>query len=705
MRAPAAAVVLAGAGMLLTTRLAPAQQAQQTPPPTFRAGVEYVQVDARVVDTRNEPVRGLAQRDFQIFEDGVKQEIASFSPVDIPVPSSGSEFRPRRPSPVELLRPDVASNARQRLEGRVYVVALDDLYIDPDRVPGVRRFLAEFVDRSIGPEDQAAVVSLSHGGTFQNFTGDKAELKSAIGRLSGGKAPSQTVDSAAFDLARRAGLVSGRPDPEPPGGVPAGPVALAKTADARVTQQSLVRLIRALSGMEGRSKAIIFVSEGTPFEMVTNTEGLSLINDLQFTSDLARRSNVPIYPVDPRGLSGLHEESIFVPIVSGSDDTAGSLQKEMSESQRKLRGLADDTGGYAVVGVNDLSAGLDRIVRQSSSYYVLGYYSTNPKHDGKYRKLEVKVNRRDVAVLARHGYMSQPAKEPKAAALPGPPGSSELARAGLNAVLPVAGIALTTTAAAFRESRGRTASVALVLEGAGSELALTDRGGVFSGPLDLLASALQPHGEIAASDQAHLQLSLPAETATRVRRNGFRWLARLNNLKPGRYQLRAVAVSGADTLGSVWYDLEVPDFGDAALAMSDVLMASVSGLQVATLKPDKSMQEALHGPATASRRFPQADGLVVFAEIYDNHSDKSHDVETTVVVRNERGAVVFKSAETQSNRQLAATQGIVRSRTPIELKDLPPGYYQVTVEAHLLQDLGVHASRVVPIQVVGDASR
>jgi VWFA-related protein len=610
------------------------------------------------------------------------------------------------PQPAISVRPDVASNARQRQDGRVFLIALDDLFIDPARTTDVRRFLSDFVDRSIGPDDLMAIVSLAEGGTFENFTNDKALLKSAIERLSAGKAPSETITTVAFDLQRRAALVTGHADSRLPDGQSASAVALAKTTDARTTQQSLVRLIRALSGVTARGKAIIFVSEGTPFETVTNTEGLSLINDLQRTSDLARRSDVPIYPVDPRALTALHEEAILVPIVSVSEqDPAASLQNELSNSQRALRGLADDTGGFAVVGVNDLSGGLDRIVRQASAYYVLGYYSKNPKHDGKYRKIEVKVDRRDVTVRARHGYMAQPAKEPKPASFPGPPGSPEPVRAALSAVLPLAGMSLTTTAAAFREDRGRTASIAVVLEGAGVDLALTPRDGTFSGPLDLLAAALQPHGEIAATEATHLQLTLPAPTADRVQQNGFRWLARLNGVKPGRYQLRAVAASGPDMLGSVWYDLAVPDFADGPLTMSDVLVASVSGLQVPTFKPDKAMQEALRGPATANRRFTQADGIVVFSEIYDNRASQAHDIDTAVIVKNERGAEVFRSADTQSSRQLVESQGLLRLRTPFALKEFSPGRYTVTVDARQRQDPSAHASRTIPIQVVAGENR
>src|SRR4029077_7228690 len=145
------ALLLAAVGASVAAQVAPVQQSQPSQPPMFRAGVEYVEVDARVVDIRNEPVHGLSQRDFQVFEDGVKQDVATFAAVNIPVPSSTAEGRSTARTPaVSDVRPDAASNARQRVEGRIYLIALDDLFIDPVRVTGVRRFLAEFIDRSIG---------------------------------------------------------------------------------------------------------------------------------------------------------------------------------------------------------------------------------------------------------------------------------------------------------------------------------------------------------------------------------------------------------------------------------------------------------------------------------------------------------------------------------------------------------------------------
>jgi hypothetical protein len=82
-----------------------------------------------------------------------------------------------------------------------------------------------------------------------------------------------------------------------------------------------------------------------------------------------------------------------------------------------------------------------------------------------------------------------------------------------------------------------------------------------------------------------------------------------------------------------------------------------------------------------------------------------HNIDTAVVVKNDRGAEVFRSADTQSSRRLAESQGVLRVRTPFELKDLSPGSYTVTVDARARQDVSAHASRTIPIQVVADARR
>ena len=131
------------AAMLLIVGWTAVQHAQapQTTPPTFTATTEYVQVDARVIDGNRAPVRGLTRRDFQITENGVPQDVVVFAAVDLPVRSEvgpGSGTAP----PLDAVAPDVSTNARRRDAQRIYLILLDDLFIDPSRTmitPRLRR--------------------------------------------------------------------------------------------------------------------------------------------------------------------------------------------------------------------------------------------------------------------------------------------------------------------------------------------------------------------------------------------------------------------------------------------------------------------------------------------------------------------------------------------------------------------------------------
>src|SRR5204863_7529856 len=121
--------------------------------------------------------------------------------------------------------------------------------------------------------------------------------------------------------------------------------------------------------------------------------------------------------VDPRGLTDGSEDSISVGQFADSDDpVAGrgigqsSLQNELRLSQDSLRQLSEQSGGFAAVNRNDLSTAFDRIVRDNSSYYVLAYYPPSDKRDGKFHKIEVRVNKPGLIVRSRRGSVSPKGK-------------------------------------------------------------------------------------------------------------------------------------------------------------------------------------------------------------------------------------------------------------------------------------------------------
>ncbi len=136
----------------------------------------------------------------------------------------------------------------------------------------------------------------------------------------------------------------------------------------------------------------------------------------------ATRSNVSIYSVDPRGLTTLADESINV---SGGfpDDpplnlSLQSFNDSLRMSQDSLRSLSEETGGFAAVNRNDFSDAFSRVVKDSSSYYVLGYYPKNDRRDGRFRKIEVKVKRPGLEVRSRRGYTAPRGKPPAPAKVP-----------------------------------------------------------------------------------------------------------------------------------------------------------------------------------------------------------------------------------------------------------------------------------------------
>jgi VWFA-related protein len=697
--------LLLSAGVLFSA-LAVALRAQA--PPQFAVAVEYVQIEARVLDERDQPIRGLTKDQFQVIEDGVAQNVTVFSPVDLPVPSSTTTSLATT-STIGFVRPDVATNIRpaRDLDSRVFLLVLDDMQIDGSRTAETRRFLRDFVEHRIGPNDLVAVSSLGRSLGFQNFTTDRARLVSAIDRMFGTKLPSPTTDSYTNIEARAAMSPlnrAGDPGSGPPG-VARGDIAYTR---AKAINETLLRLIGWMGELDAGAKSIVLVSEGVPPEVGDPNDPLTPLEtqmrqfELDQLATATRRSNVPIYTIDPRGLTSLAEESIqvgTVPALTNTTPLAG-LQMELEASRVGLRRLAADTGGYAFLATNDFGGAFDSLVRRASTYYVLGYYSSNPKRDGKFRRIQVKVARPDAHVIARSGYGAPSERTVPARPAPGPSESSDLVREALNSKFPVSALPMTMTAAAFREN-GSTGSVAIVLEAPGTALELSEQGGTFAAPLQVLVTALDDRGAMKATDAKDLQFKLQPAVFERVRQQGFRWLSRLS-VKPGKYQLR-IAAAGWSKQGSVWYDLEVPDFSDGELAMSGVLITSAARFATPTLRPDPQLASVLPGPPTAAREFPAGDHLTVFAEIYDNKVSKARDLDVTVRVRTDQGREVFRLPTPVVSDRVRAARGIVRSVTDIPLQVLP-GSYVVSIEAEPRGDTEHRVLREVPFWVVS-ASR
>ena len=194
--------------------------------------------------------------------------------------------------------------------------------------------------------------------------------------------------------------------------------------------------------------------------------------------------------------------------------------------------------------------------------------------------------------------------------------------------------------------------------------------------------AIDANGKVkGGSTDALTMANLRPETKSRIEQSGLRILNRVD-LPPGRYQLRVAAHDSAGgNVGSVLYDLEVPDFQKAPFSVSGLVLTSPSAAALPTARADEQIKAVLPAPPVAVRTFPQNDEIRLFAEVYDNAGATPHKVDITATVTTDEGKVMFKNEETRDSSDLGGQRGGYGYTTAIPLKDLAPGKYVLKVEA------------------------
>jgi VWFA-related protein len=653
---------------------APPTPAEQ-PPLTFRVEANLIEVDAYVTDAAGNPVTGLTAADFQLLEDGKPQNVSAFAQVNIPV------ARAERPlfSP-SAIEPDVQTNSG--FDGRVYLFVLDDLHVDITRTPRVKSALHRFFERSFGTNDVAAVVFT--GGRAidaQDFTSSARLLLNAVDRFTGRKMRSSTLERLDEYNRLSSGGLRRQGDPI------SDPRGFERGRDARSTMQSLQKLSEFMAGLHGRRKTMVFVSEGIDYDIYNLLDNNSVASDIVDATRnavaAATRGNVSIYAIDPRGLTTPGDDLIETSGVPIGEPGLGlgitSSLDEVRLSQDSLRTLADETGGFAVVNQNDFNDAFDRIVRDSSAYYVLGYITSNDRRDGKFRKIEVRVTRPGLTVRARRGYVAPRGRAAAPARASNDPIDAAL-KTVVESPLPVAGMPMRIFAAPYKGAPPN-AAVAIAVELGIDRLRFVEQNGTFNDKLTVIMTAVDADAKVRANERSVIDLAFRPETFARAQARGFR-LTSVANLPPGRYQLRVSAADSAGIAGSVIRDLEVPDFYKQPLAMSGLTLVSAAGNQTPTAKvKDDPVGLLLMRPPTTAREFTRDDELTLFAEVYENQRNvPPHKIDLATEVRAEGGRVVFRNREERSSTELQGSRGGFGYALQIPLKDFSPGLYVIHVE-------------------------
>ena len=666
-----AMVVLVGITSIPAEERPPAPQEE----PTFRSGVDLAQIDVMVTDADGNPVSGLTAADFELLENGVPREISTFEAVDFPVQTRDEVGE-------SVSASDVRSNDVP--PGRIYMFALDE--VAPCNALRTRHFLREFFDRYFGPHDMAAVALVGTGLATdgQDFTSDRRLLLAAIDKFSGGFYP---------------GCPGIHP---PPGSLRSG--RSQQLAGLRVLTETMARI-------PGRRKTMLLFTQSIDvnmFDVVDYNGGLLGLagEDAHAVLRAATRGNVVIHPIDPTGLTPEH-----LPVA-----TLASLSA-----------MAHATGGVALYNSNSFLQTFERIVRESSTYYLLGFDSGHARDDGRYVRVDVRVKRPGWKVHARDGYVAA-SRDERRAEREARGDDSPVVRA-LASSMAVSGVTVRAFAAAYRGTKDR-ADVELAVEVDARTLDLVERNGRLTGPLELRYVVTTDRDKSYPQSSYTTMLDLEPGAAS-----GFVRIVTQLELPEGRYQIR-IAAGTESRAGSVIYDLDVPGFDRGPLAMSDVSLTSRSATDTVTLRgvqpsegrhktkrcrpplcPDDFLttRTALTDwsagpdgktrhwpePLTAKRDFAPGDTVVLFTEVYDNEKRRRNDppraLELTVVLRDGNGMVIDTVQETRLSSRGDAHAFTVR----LPLENVEPGSYEIAVESGADDD--TTSSRPIPIRVLDSA--
>ena len=405
-----------------------------------------------------------------------------------------------------------------------------------------------------------------------------------------------------------------------------------------------------------------------------------------------REANVTIYAVDPGGLGGL--ENYVQTRAAGTHAIISSTRnmslmddwfdpahppramdlshKVASVNLDFLKTAAANTGGLAITDTNDLEGGVERIFTENSAYYLLGFTVPPSHRAGSLHRLEVKVNRPDVTVRARSGYEvaeTPPTPNAAAGAKPAPSAAAVILAGPVPAgTLPMR-VAIAPLGPATPDKSDAVVALALGLEHRVSEAT--------SQTLELELRAFTTEGRFALGERRTAQATLRPST-TRLD-DAFDLLARIV-LPPGRYELRfGATLSPANLAGSLFADVEVPDFRRDPLSVSGVLMEAAGG-NAGPLDAFAALTKVI---PTSSRVFTRRDSPQAFVRIYQGGDGALARASVRVTLHDRADYLVFNNRFPLPADRFDAASRSADFKFMLPTVAMTTGPYLLTFEAQL----------------------
>ncbi len=438
------------ASVTLTTSLARAQTSPQAPP-EFRTGTAVVILDVIARDKKGRPVRDLKAEELQVFENDQRCELRAFRLVE-----SAGTLEPGAAgvvaAPVAPLEPAAAGAAPgegKRAPLNLVTLVFDRMSLEDSRL--AEKSARDFVERGMDSRTQVSVFSIGvRLGLVQPFTGDREELRKALAlATSGTDFKDRPLTREALQKMREARAAAGQLVAEAPPSVDdaATPTrqrvtagdplevkiresmanamrmsdSLQRQMEGQWSLYPLLALVKAQAPLAGR-KTLVFFSPGIQVPPNLDDVFRTVVSE-------ANRSNVSVYTVDTRGLSSQSDIQTSAAALREAATTSMTQQMKdpgaattlgemriMDTAERSLRlnvqqtlsDLAEGTGGFLVANANDFGKAVDRLAADIRGYYEIQYSPALVSFDGGFRRITVKVARKDVVLQSRRGYFALP---------------------------------------------------------------------------------------------------------------------------------------------------------------------------------------------------------------------------------------------------------------------------------------------------------
>ncbi|MGA3371348.1 MAG: VWA domain-containing protein [Terracidiphilus sp.] len=596
------AVVAALALMLAGARPQLAQSPDQALPPggvVFKVSGELVLTNVVARDTKTgEFVRGLKQSDFTIYENGKQQQISTFDFESVEMTEPLNEATISGLASGSSGKAAVVARPEDLRNHRLIVMFFDLTSMQPEDLDRSVAAAQEFLRNKLQAADLVALVSL--GDTLsvdQDFTADRNALINEVAVYNGteGQGFQQGATANSNQVEDTTGYT---PDES-------------EYNDLN-TDRELFALRAVAKSLEKitEKKSLLYFSGGI------SRDGIENQASLRAAINAAVRANLAIYSVDTRGLqaiSPLGDASTGSLRGTGAYN-GGALANNMNANfatQEVMATLSTDTGGKAFFDSNDFAPAFARVQSDTSAYYAIGFHSSNPARDGRYRKLTIKIDRPGVKLEYRPGYYA-----PADFQHSGHEDRERELEEQLASDLPAADMAVYLDALYFRLDENRFfMPVSLIVPG--SQIPFIKGGDKDKATLDIIGSVIdearRPIGHARETVKLNLDPSLQARQKNIQYTTSF-------NLPPGKYRLKfVVRENQTGRMGSFETEITLPEMKKAPLKMSSIVLAS---MRQPSKKQSPLIRDGEEYVPNISHVFRQDQHLFLLYEIYSPAREK-----------------------------------------------------------------------------------